>query len=541
MSRRRHHAAITWGWLSRTIRLPALVLLVLLAACGSGDTLDSSSNRHFLVTLSSDIRSTNPGVNRDANTDTVMMHIVEGLVAYREDGTPGLLLAESMEVSDDGLEYLFTLRDGLKFHNGAPVTSAEVVWSWRRYLDPATGWTCLSDFDGTNGNRVEEVRAVDRLKVLFRLNRPQPLFLSQMAAINCGAGAILHPSSVDAQGQWRNPVATGPYRLVEWKRGDSIHLEAFPEYVPRTEPRDGNTGAKQALEKRLTFLVIRDAASRLAALDKGQIDVMPEVPAAEMRQIRHIKRVRLVSAPMLGSYGILVQDQDPLLADGRIRQAIALAIDRDALADIVNEGTAVGNPSIVATASVFHPPTSILGGKPDLERSRALLQEAGYDGSPIVLSTNRRYPAMFNQALLVQAMCRQVGLNIRIEVLEWAAQMDRWRAGKFQLLSFGFSARADAAASYSFILGDRARNPSRVWDNPKALALMEQSLRTGDGERRRELFNQLHLLMLKDVPYIGLFSPADINAVREDVDGFESWMFGRARYWGVHRVREGAR
>src|SRR3546814_18885667 len=73
--------------------------------------------------------------------------------------------------------------------------------------------------------------------VLFRLNRPRALFLSQMAAINGGAGAILHPSSVDAQGQWRTPVATGPYRLVEWKRGDSIHLEAFPEYVPRTEPR----------------------------------------------------------------------------------------------------------------------------------------------------------------------------------------------------------------------------------------------------------------------------------------------------------------
>ena len=157
MSGRRHHATIPWGWLSRTIRLFAVVLAVLLAACRGGDTADSSSNRNFLVTLSSDIRSTNPGVNRDANTDTVMMHIVEGLVAYREDGTPGLLLAESMEVSDDGLAYVFKLRDGLKFHNGAPVTSAEVVWSWRRYLDPATGWTCLSDFDGTNGNRIARI------------------------------------------------------------------------------------------------------------------------------------------------------------------------------------------------------------------------------------------------------------------------------------------------------------------------------------------------------------------------------------------------
>lgn len=518
--------------------LPVLVALAMLAACGQQDASDPSQQRGLQVTLSSDIRGTDPGVNRDANTDTVMMHLLEGLVAYREDGTPGLLLAESLDVSADNLLYTFRLRDGVVFHNGAPVTSKEVVWTWQRYLDPATGWTCLSDFDGTSGARIEEVRATDRLTVVFRLSRPQPLFLSQMAAINCGAGAILHPSSVDAAGHWRAPVSTGPYRFVDWRRGHSIEVEAFPDYRPRSGPRDGNTGGKQALEKRLTWLVIRDAASRLAALDKGQVDVMPEVPAAEMRQIRHIKGARLISAPMLGSYGILVQDQDALLSDRRIREAIALAIDRDELAELVNEGTAVGNPSIVATASVFHPAQPVLAGLADPARARALLREAGYDGAPITLTTNRRYPAMFNQALLVQAMCRQVGLNIKIEVVEWAAQMDRWRSGRFQLLSFGFSARADAAGSYASILGDRSKNGSKVWNDPEALALLDASLRASDGSERRALFDRLHVLMMRDIPYIGLFSPADINAVRDNVEGFDSWMFGRARYWDVRRLPE---
>lgn len=535
MTRCPRHRVMGWRW--RSV-LAAAAVAAVLAGCGERSASVGSQARGLQVTLSSDIRGTDPGVNRDANTDTVMMHLVEGLVAYREDGSTGLLLADKLDISGDGLEYTFRLRDGVTFHNGAPLTSKEVVWSWKRYLDPATGWTCLGDFDGSSGNRIDDVRAVDRLTVTFRLNRPQPLFLSQMAAINCGAGAILHPASLDREGHWRAPVATGPYRLVEWKRGHSIRVEAFAGYRPRPGRRDGNTGGKHALEKRLTWLVIRDAASRLAALDKGQVDIMPEVPAAEMRQLRHIKGVRLVSAPMLGSYGILVQDQDPLLSDRRIREAIALAIDRNALAELVNEGTVAGNPSIVATASLFHPGATVVGGRADPVRAKALLRDAGYDGSPIKLTTNRRYPAMFNQALLVQAMCRQVGLNIQIEVVEWAAQMDRWRSGRFQLFSFGFSARADAAGSYAQILGDRTKSRTKVWSNPEALALLDASLVTGDQQARHALFDKLHVQMLHDVPYIGLFSPADINAVRDDIEGFDSWMFGRARYWGVRRAAE---
>lgn len=103
------------------------------------------------VQTRTDIRSTDPGVNRDAPTDSVILHIVEGLVAYREDGSVAPLLAETVETSEDGKTYTFTLRDGIKFHNGEPLTSAEVLWAWERYLDPATEWRCLSDLDGTNG------------------------------------------------------------------------------------------------------------------------------------------------------------------------------------------------------------------------------------------------------------------------------------------------------------------------------------------------------------------------------------------------------
>jgi peptide/nickel transport system substrate-binding protein len=93
-------------------------------------------------------------VNRDNTTDGVLLNVVEGLVGYREDGSVGPLLAQSVDVSPDGRTYTFKLRKGVKFHNGAPLTSADVAWSWKRYMDPKTDWRCTSEFDGRNGLKV---------------------------------------------------------------------------------------------------------------------------------------------------------------------------------------------------------------------------------------------------------------------------------------------------------------------------------------------------------------------------------------------------
>jgi len=137
--------------------------------------------------LNADIRSTEPGVNRDANSDAVVVHLVEGLVALKEDTTVGPLLAQKVEVAKDGKTYSFRLRDGLRFHNGAPLVADDVVWSWNRYLAPATQWRCLPEFDGRGITKVLAVEAPDPKTVVFRLERPSALFLATMARSDCGA------------------------------------------------------------------------------------------------------------------------------------------------------------------------------------------------------------------------------------------------------------------------------------------------------------------------------------------------------------------
>lgn len=492
------------------------------------------------MSISSDIRSTDPGVNRDSNTDVVLMHVVEGLVASREDGSPAPLLASRIEISADGLIYRFFLRHGVRFHNGAPLTSADVLWSWQRYLDPKTGWLCLPQFDGTHGAKIVSIKTPSADEVVFELDRPQPMLLALMATVTCGGTPVLHPSSLNADGTWRAPVSTGPYRFSSTKPGDYVELSAFKDYVSRAGPRDGYTGGKVAYAPTIRFIIIRDAAARIAALMKGQIDVMSELTTPDIRRLQHVSSVRIVSAPGGTVNAILIQSRDPLLADVRIRRALQLSIDRRSVTLLSTAGTGQLNASMVPASSPYYDATQATQTQVDIPLARRLLAEAGYQGQPITLTANRRFTDMFDQALLVQAMARKAGIDIRLDVTEWASQVNRYQNGNYQLMSFNYSARPDPFFNYEAMLGERAVSGRKVWNDPAAIKLLNAVSAEAVPEKRQVLLNQLHLNMLEAVPLIVLFNPADVNGVRSQLVGFQAWSLGRARLWGVQKRADAA-
>ncbi|WP_282595244.1 ABC transporter substrate-binding protein [Mesorhizobium mediterraneum] len=186
------------------------------------------------VRINADIRATD-GLSRDANTDTVLHHIFETLVAYRADLTVGPALAESWKVSDDGKTYAFTLRDGAAFHNGGAVTSSDVKWNWDRRMDAANQWFCLPFFDGNQGLKVEQVATPDPRTVVFTLNAPNALFLAQLASVQCN-GWVASPKNVGADGKWiaDSAIGSGPFKLKEWVKGQYLELERFADYKPVT-------------------------------------------------------------------------------------------------------------------------------------------------------------------------------------------------------------------------------------------------------------------------------------------------------------------
>lgn len=485
------------------------------------------------VGTNAEIRSTNPGVNRDTNTDAVLMHMVEGLVAYREDGTVGPMLAEKVEVSRDLKTYSFTLRPNVRFHNGALLTSADVLWSWHRYLDPKTQWLCRSEFDGSKGFKIESIDATGPLTVVFRLNRPRPLFLSEMAAFQCGASAILHRDSVNPDGSWRAPVGTGPYRFGQWTRGQVVELRAFKDYASRGGPVDGYTGGKVAYAPVVRWILIKDEGARRAALLKGQVDILPGVTPDQLVEMGSPRGVRVSTAPSMAVNVLLMQTRDPVLANPLLRQALAHSIDMQAIVKYASGEAGAANASMVPVPSAYHSAVQQQGYGFDLALARSLVARSGYKGEPISMLTNRRYPDMYDQAIMIQGMAKKAGINIQLEVLEWATQLDRFQTGKYQLMSFAYSSRPDPFLGYEGIIGDKNRSKRKVWDDPKAISLLERVAVSTDLRERQDLFDQLHRLMLADAPLLVLFNPGDSYALRRPVQGFVPWSQNRERLWGV--------
>ncbi|WP_458095205.1 ABC transporter substrate-binding protein [Roseomonas sp. WA12] len=488
------------------------------------------------ASLNSDIRSTQPGGNRDFNTDSVILHLVEGLVALNEQAAPVPMLAESVAVSEDGRTYSFTLREGVTFHNGAPLTSAEVLWSLRRYMDPATQWRCLPDLNGRSGTaKIVDMAAPDARTVTITLEKPAALFLSTLARPDCGSTGILHPSSVGADGAWVKPVGTGPYSFGEWRRGQYVELERFGAYASLPGDRDGFAGGKQALMPRLRFVVIPDSSAAKAALLAGNLDVLTDVPSPELPDLRASRAVQVLSAPSMGVTALLLQTRDPLLRDERIRRALALALDVPELVSSIVGDDAPQNPSPLPSASPFRSEAQARRPARDLAGAKRLLAEAGYRGQTIRMVTNRRYPNVYDASVAAQAMAADAGIRIELEVLDWATELDRYTRGDYQAMAFIYSPRLDPSLSYEMIAGPKDTQPRKTWDDPRALELIQRSTLTTERAERQRIFDELYGLFMQQVPMIILYNQPDYIAVRRGVTGMRPWAAGQTRLWGVTR------
>lgn len=488
------------------------------------------------MAVKQDIRSTHPGVNRDGPTDGVVLHMVEGLVGYRENGSVGPLLAERIEMSEDGQRYTFPLRKDVTFHNGQPLTADDVVWSWQSYLDPDTKWRCLPEFDGRNGLKIESVQATDAHTVVFQLSRASATFLDMLARTDCGMAGILHRDSFKADGSWDKPVGTGPFRLDAWVRGQYVDMKRYEGYVsPPGDERDGYLGLKQAHVDHIRFLVVPDLATMKAGLGAGNLDIA-DIPLSDISEFKTNPRLRALPGATAAKFAMLFQTRDPALSNVKLRQAIAAAIDYEQLVAAMTEGEGQPNNSAIYPHSEFYSDIQRKGYTYDPERARALLRESGYRGEPIKLVANKQ-TQVFPPAVMVQAMLQAVGINVTLDVMEWGTQLDRYNTGNYQMMSFSYSPRLDGALSYESFTGDKETQPRKTWDNPRALALLREALTVADPARRQALFDELHTLQLEDVPLIITHNRIDVGATGAHVEGYQPWLTSTPRLWGVRVQR----
>ena len=485
------------------------------------------------IRLDGDIRSMDPGINRDANSDLLVMHILEGLVAYREDTTVGPLLATSVDVSADGRIYTFRLRRGIRFHNGATLTAADVVLSWTRYMNPRSNWRCLGEFDGRNGNKVVSVTAPDPETVVFTLNKPFALFLTMLARTDCGGTGIYHRDSISPDGKWREPIGTGPFRLGAWKRGQYIDLVRNDEYAALPGKRDGYTGNKTPEVARVRFIVIPDFAASKAALLSGSIDLLYDIDTEDYAEFRQRKDIQVTTSSTMNLSGILLQSRRWPLSDVRFRRALALSLDLPLLVNTVTSGMSKASRSAIPSSSSYYTPVQANMPVRDVAQARRLLDEAGYKGETVRLLTTMRYQNLFEIAVLTQAMALEAGIRLEIEVHDWATLLDEYNRQNYDAMAFSYSSRVDPSLSYGMFVGGPDERNSRVWNDPYAQGLVANSMLTQDRSQRQAIFDELDTRLRLEVPAIFMYSSKKIAASRASVTGYAGWPLGQPRAWGV--------
>lgn len=485
------------------------------------------------VAVHADVASLNPGINRDANSDVVLSHVVEGLVAFGDDLSVKPMLAERWTVNDDSTVYDFYLRSGVAFHDGKPLTADEVVWNFQRYLDPATAFQCVGRYNGQIGPKLTKIEAVDAATVRFTFDASAPNFPTTLATIQCTPW-IIGKSSVDAQGAFIKPVGTGPYAFGSMQPGRYLDLVRYAGYAALPGNRDGLAGNKTASIENIRFMTVPDASTRSNGLQAGEIDVIDEVEPTLFDSLT-ANKITVNIQPTPAWMTLQLQTEAPALSDPRMRQAIAHAIDLKQLSEALGNGLYKPNPSVLSEGTYYYDNAAAAWPAYDPEAARKLAAEAGYKGEAIsILVANRQNRVQV--ATIVQAMLLGAGINSRLDVRDWATQLDQYRSGKYELAIFAYSARLDPLLSFQSLIGDKKAEPTRMWDEKTAAALLEKVEALREPADRKAVFSELNAEMGKQVPILGLYNIPSVTALAPGVKGYLGWQGGTHRFWGVSKT-----
>lgn len=384
--------------LKRILLLLLVTLATVLCACADGKAADSSSQ--ITVGIPQDLDSLDPYKAVAAGTKEVIFNIFEGLMRLDSDGNVYAAVASDVAVSEDGLTYTFTLRDGIKFHDGSPVTVADVKYSIEH----------LAGMDGESPiiaafSIVESVETPDDRTILIKLNSANNDFLTELASVT----AAIVPK--DYKNQETAPIGTGPYKFVSRSVQEKIVVTAFDEYW-----------GDPAGIKDVTFKICSNPDTIVMELLGGSIDMYARISEAQAAQLNDSFDV-LEGSMNLVQAMYLNNDFEPF-KDERVRKALCYAVDRQAVLDFMadGKGTIIGSSMFPAFGKYYMPELSDYYER-DLDKARALLKEAGYeDGFSFTITVSSNYQPHVDTATILTQQLKEVGVDAQIKLVEW----DTW-------------------------------------------------------------------------------------------------------------------
>ncbi|MEX2502273.1 MAG: ABC transporter substrate-binding protein [Trueperaceae bacterium] len=477
--------------------LAGLAALALLAGASAQDAPEPVHGGEVTVAITADPPGWDPTASTSQEIPRVVYHnVFEGLVRFDASGAIVPALAESWELSDDGLALTFQVREGVSFHDGSPLTLDDVVAKFERATDPDSGHTNPQYYDAIENVVTDE----DAHTVTFELSRPSQGLLYNLARPD----GIVYPAGT-AETQRSRPVGTGPFRFASYLEGNEVRLERFEDYyldgVPYLDA--------------VTFRIIGDPNTRFAALQAGDIDLIgTALPPEQFLQLANDPNLKGTEGTATTEITLALNNAREPLSDPLVRQAITHAIDKNAIVDgaMFGLGTPIGTH--MSPAEPYY--VDLTGTYPyDPERARELLAEAGYeDGFTVSFELPEPYNIERRSGQVIAQQLAEVGITVELSVVEWGTWIQRiFLGGDYDMTIIGHSEPRDINV-YA--------NPEYYYhyDNPEIGQLLAQAEAATTEDASFEAYQEIARTIAEDAVNVWVFSPPYLVAARSDVHGF---------------------
>ena len=517
-------------------RVP-IAAAVLLAAC-FGDK--EAPSRHTLVDSRDtyDPRSLDPALSTDVPTGRAVAYVFDGLTRFTPDAKVEPALAERWDVTPDGLHYTFHLRQGVRFHDGKPFTSRNVVASWKRVLDPSTkggrGEPLMPilgarEYATGKASGITGLSAPDDSTVTVTLRQPMAIFTKLLAMPVAAIVPLDAPANLG-----EHPIGTGPWRFVEWKHDDYLLFARNEEYW-------GGAPVTDSLRAR----VIAEPSTAVAEFESGSIDVL-QVPADQASEWMEdeSRQGMLSSTPALELVYIGINTTRGPLRDARVRQALNHAINIDLIIERLLSGRGTRAAGVIPPALDGYDSMRKAYAY-DPARARQLLAEAGYpNGIDVDLWTSTT-PIYVRMAETIQAYLKEAGIRCTIVQRESAAARAAARKGEADMILKDWYADYPDAENFLYPLLHGANKGAggnvSFYQNPTFDSLVTRSQRTLDDSARIALYRQADSLQFTDAPMIYLYFYNELYAVQPWIRGFVPPVIFNGQRWLDVSIQHGAK
>jgi peptide/nickel transport system substrate-binding protein len=429
-------------------------------------------------------------------------------------------LALSQETSADGKEVTIKLRPGVKFHDGEPFNAEAAKFSLDRHL------TLPTSFRRPELAALDHVDVVDPLTIKLVLKTP---FSPLIAQLTDRAGMMISPKAAKEEGDkfGLHPVCAGPYKFVERVQQDRIVFEKFADYWDKDNIRID----------RIVYLPLVDATVRLANLKSGGLDLIERLLATDIKAVQEDPKLRLSSAIELGYQGVTLnigkdKAKGPLSQSAKVRQALDLSIDREAVNQVVFNGEFKPGNQWVNPDHPYYQKAFPVRPR-DMAKAKALLKEAGVTAPVSVDFMVPKGAETEAVAQVIQSMAAETGFDMKIRVTEFATSLKQAEAGEYQAYLLAWSGRIDPDGnSYIFLKTGAPQNYS-AWSNPEADKALDDARLVTDQSQRKAIYEKLTKLALGEEPLLYLYHRRILIAHTTRLEGYKQMPDGLVRVVGL--------